>query len=363
MYISEIILRDFRNYSSVSLALQNGVNIFCGANAQGKTNLVEAIYYTCVGRSPRTPRDKELIRWDGESAYLSASAQKACGKVMVEGYLTRTEKRISINGLPISRMGELMGAINAVFFSPDELKIIKESPSDRRRFMDIDISQLSKAYFYDLNRYNKTLAQRNRLLKTGGNITDQLSVWDLQLADTGSRIIKARAAFIDKLKVYAKNAHAELTDGAESLDVDYECIPSYDRADIREAYLAELSRTRTKDLFNGYTNIGVHKDDIALGIGGADIRAYGSQGQQRTATLALKLAELEIFAGETGEYPILILDDVLSELDTARQRKLIERIKNVQTLITCTHTDIAFDSAAVFTVKAGSISREQPGSE
>jgi len=353
MYISEIRLKNFRNYRECLAELSPKVNILRGANAQGKTNLAEAIYYVCVGRSPRTPRDRELIRWDTEAAYVSATAVKSYGKIKVEGYLTKNEKRISINSIPISRMGELMGAINAVFFSPDELKVVKESPSDRRRFLDIDICQLSKAYFYALNRYNKILAQRNRLLKKGGDIGTQLDVWDLQLIEPAAKIISARINFVEKLKVYAAEAHAYLSGGKETLELSYEGIADCGSEDLKGAYLAELKRTREKDLLNGFTTSGAHKDDLIIRVNGADIRTYGSQGQQRTAILALKLAELEIFASEIGEYPVLILDDVFSELDGARQHKLLERIKNVQTLITCTDTVLEIQGARVFEVKAG----------
>jgi DNA replication and repair protein RecF len=355
MFISEIRLKNFRNYRECFLTLNQKVNILRGSNAQGKTNLAEAVYYVCVGRSPRTSRDRELIRWDTEAAYVSAAAQKSYGKIKVECYLTKNEKRISINSVPISRMGELMGAINAVFFSPDELKVVKDGPSDRRRFMDIDICQLSKTYFYALNRYNKILAQRNKLLKKGGDIGAQLDVWNLQLADPAAKIIAARADFVDKLKAHAKEAHAYLSDGAENLEVEYEGIAGWRDGDIKAAFLAELKKTREKDIFNGYTNSGIHKDDLQLTVNGVDVRAYGSQGQQRTAILALKLAELEIFAAEIGEYPVLILDDVLSELDPKRQQKLLERIKTVQTIITCTGMSIEIPDATIFEVKAGEI--------
>jgi len=367
MYISELRLKDFRNYRDCALELSPNINILRGSNAQGKTNLAEAAYYLCVGRSLRTARDRELIRWETDGAYISAAAVKSYGTIKVEGYLTKTEKRISVNGLPISRMGELMGALCTVLFTPDELKVVKDGPSDRRRFMDIDICQLSKAYFYALNRYNKILSQRNKLLKSAQQkntaaIAAQLDVWDLQLAEQGAKIIAARADFITRLRPRAHAAHAYLSDGKENLEIEYETIPMLKGADgagvLKEAFLAELKRWREKDIYNGFTNSGAHKDDIRLTIDGADVRAYGSQGQQRTAILALKLAELEIFAENIGEYPVLILDDVFSELDPVRQKKLLDRIKNTQAIITCADTNFNIDGAVIFEINKGAIRRQ-----
>jgi DNA replication and repair protein RecF len=362
VFIEEICLRDFRNYESLRLPLAPGVNLFCGGNAQGKTNLVEAVYFLCVGRSPRTPRDKELLRWNAEAAYIAVQARRKHGNVKVEGYLTKTDKRLRINGLPLSRMGELMGAMTVVFFSPDELKIVKAGPTDRRRFMDIDLSQLSKTYFYDVTRYNKILAQRNRLLKTHGKLDDQLDIWDGQLADAGARVTSARAKLIAKLAPFARAAHERLTDGKESLVLTYEGFPGWEKEDKKAAFLQTLQESRGKDVFHGYTHEGAHKDDIAFGIGDTDIRTYGSQGQQRTAVLALKLAELQLFAEATGEPPVLILDDVLSELDADRRAKLLEGIAGVQTLITCTDPgdlNPAALGAAVYKVRAGSVQRAE----
>jgi len=338
MYIERILLKNFRNYTDTDLRLGNKTNIIYGSNAQGKTNLVEAVYYLCVGKSPRTPREKELIKTDQDKAYIKVDAVKKSGRVKIEAYLTRTEnRRISINGIPIKKIGELMGTVNAVFFSPDELKIIKEAPENRRRFIDIDLSQLSRSYFYNLSRYNKILSQRNRLLKSKKNLKETVDIWDEQLAECGARVAFSRKEFVHMLGEFAKDAQSYLTDGKEILKVAYEGLEGDSIIDIKQNFLKKLKTDKDYDIERGYTRTGVHKDDIALSIDGVDIRSFGSQGQQRTAALALKLAELEIFAHEVGETPILILDDVFSELDVARRTRLIQKIQDIQTLITCTH--------------------------
>lgn len=354
MHIEKVLLRNFRNYSYAAINPSKTANILIGQNAQGKTNLVEAVYYLCVGKSPRTPREKELIKHDQNQAYIRIDAVKKTGKVKIEAYLTRTEKRrISINDIPVKKIAELMGTVKAVFFSPDELKIIKESPSDRRRFLDIDLSQLSKSYFYNLTRYNKILAQRNRLLKSQKNL-NTVDIWDEQLAECGAQVAYKRKEFLSRLAVFAKDAQSYLTDGKENLAVQYEGLEGETVEDIKQNFLARLKKELELDIERGYTNAGVHKDDIALLVDGIDIRAFGSQGQQRTAALALKLAELEIFESLSKETPILILDDVFSELDKTRRQRLLERIKSIQTFITCTHFDSDIP-ASVYEVKSGEI--------
>ncbi|MDR1093892.1 MAG: DNA replication/repair protein RecF [Clostridiales bacterium] len=372
MTIDTLTIKDFRNYAAQAVKFSPGLNVLAGANAQGKTNLLEAAYLCCVGRSPRTAKDKELIRWGREQGRVSVEVQKRDGKTTVEARLSRNEnKRIAINSLPISRIGELMGAVNCVFFSPDELKIVKESPTDRRRFLDTDICQMSKTYFYLLNRYNKILTQRNRLLKDGdsGALNSTLPVWDEQLAAAGAGIIVTRRKFIDKLKPLVKREHLFLTGGAEEIDLEYEGIggagagmgasggagASMDVAAAKTAFLKALSDNRKRDIKYGFTGEGPHKDDFAVRLSGVDLRAFGSQGQQRTAALSLKLAELEIFAGEIGEYPVLLLDDVLSELDLSRQKQLLDRAQKVQTIMTCTHMDAPPEGAAVWRVEGGTV--------
>jgi len=369
---------NFRNYRRQDVQFQEGLNVISGANAQGKTNLLEAVYLCCVGRSARTPRDKELIMWGAESSKVTLRFEKRGGDGQIEIYLApNSNKRLLINGIPISRIGELMGELRCVFFSPDELSIVKDGPSDRRRFLDISISQLSRPYFYLLGRYNKILSQRNKLLKGGDSrsLTDTLPVWDAQLAEHGAKIIYHRRKFIEKLSPLLKKEYAYLTfetieelkaadgsptntaDTKEEISIVYDGIDGETPEEIRAEFLKELEDKRNRDIKNGFTGAGPHKDDFCLKAGSMDLTAFGSQGQQRTAALSLKLAELEMFAAATDEYPILLLDDVMSELDLSRQARLLKKAstRGVQTLLTCTHLELTPEKFAAFTVENGKI--------
>lgn len=360
MYVKQVDIKNFRNYKNQSLKLSSGINVFAGDNAQGKTNFLEAVYFSSIGKSPRTTRDKELILWDNDSAVINLIAQKSAGDDAVKIVISKHEnKRIAINNMPISRIGELMGVVSTVFFSPSELRIVQASPSERRSFMDIAICQMSKAYFYLLIRYNKILSQRNKLLKSGRVTDDALEVWDAQLVQVGSKIIKTRKGFVSRLMPFAKANHSFLSGGKEELILAYEGMAGDELDTIAESFLTELKRTREKDLRLGYTHTGPQKDDISLKIGQVDVRTFGSQGQQRTTALSLKLSELDLAKETLGEYPVLLLDDVLSELDPSRQAKLLERIAGFQTLITCTHLEDTLVSSAgeikEFRVKGGCI--------
>lgn len=359
MYLSKITLNNYRNYETLTLGLSPGLNVFTGENAQGKTNMLEAVYFCSIGRSMRTPRDKELILWGKDKARIKAEAVGRGGKSRVEIVLDKKEnKRIAINGAQVSKLGELMGVITTVLFSPDEISIIKDSPQDRRRFMDIAICQLSRAYFYLLQRYNKTLAQRNRLLKNGAT-AETLDVWDMQLATAGAKVIKTRRGFISRIGLLSADAHEYLTGGKERLTLTYESISGDDEQTIKDNFLTELKKSRERDEFHGFTHVGPQTDDFGAFIGEVDVRKYGSQGQQRTAALALKLAQLELFNEETGEYPILLLDDVFSELDEFRQQKLVDKLKAHQTVITCTHVEgiisTHLEGAKIYKVAGGNI--------
>lgn len=364
--ITQIELKNFRNYKSQRIDFQCGLNLIVGDNAQGKTNIVEAVMLCAVGRSPRTAKDKELIHFESDSGYVRAEVARSFGKTSIELYITRKEnKRIKVNEIPISKMGELMGSINAVFFSPDELSLIKEAPEKRRRFLDMDISQLKKSYFYMLKRYNEILVQRNNLLKRYGESTvrDTIDIWNVQLAKEGAGLIIERKAFLDKLKGYILSCHEYITDGREKMNVSYSSSINNEITDVNETerlLLKKLEASLEKDRRLGFTGTGPHRDDIKVEVNGIDIRSYGSQGQQRTAALSMKLAELKLFHDITGEYPILLLDDVLSELDDKRQKRLIELTENIQTVITATNIDANLRSVArnVITVKNGSVIRE-----
>lgn len=343
MFVTELKLNGYRNYQAEKIVFGEHTNLIVGKNAQGKTNLIETIYYSAVGKSARTTKDSDLINWSKDRASYSLTVQKKEGKKVIEAVFSRQAKKsLKVNGVNLLKIGDLLGTINVVFFSPDELKLVKDAPQDRRKFLDTDISQIDKNYFYLLLKYNKILDQRNKLLKSFENtklIEQTLPIWDSQLADVGSRIIFKRIQFLEKLKGFAKQSHTFLTNGKEDLEISYAGIVGETIEDIKQKFLDGLKQVKDKDLKVGYTNIGPHRDDIKLVVNNVDIRSFGSQGQQRTVALSLKLAELEIFKEEVGEYPILLLDDVLSELDQDRQQRLLWKVRNLQTIITTTSYD------------------------
>lgn len=340
MKIDKLVIENFRNYSNQTITFKNGINVLEGKNAQGKTNLLEAIFLCSIGKSPRTSKDKELIKFNSDCAYIKIFFESKKGKEDIEIILPNNQnKTVKINGVAIKKMGELMEVFNTIYFSPDELKIVKEGPADRRNFMDIDISQVSKVYFYLLQRYQKTLNQRNKLLKNTFDfnvLSDTISIWDAQLAELGSKIIMSRIKFINKLKVIADKKQKELTNNKENLFLEYQGITGQTVEEIKATLLSSYKESLEKDFSLKYTTVGPHRDDFKIQVNNIDIRSMGSQGQKRTTALSLKLAELEIFANEIGEYPVLLLDDVLSELDEERRIKLLESASKIQTILTCT---------------------------
>ena len=357
MQVKSLTLRRFRNYLDERVELVEGLNIFCGDNAEGKTNLLESLYVFGVGRSPRTTNDKDLVNFNEDNAYISAEILKTHTKHKVEIYFSSAKKRIAIDGMPISKLGELMGVVNVVYFSPDEMSIIKDEPMLRRRFVDISLAQQSKIYYYSLLRYNKILLARNKLLKDGTALDDTLPVWEEQLAKEGARIIRMRRQYVDMLSDEARSAHLILTSDRETLTVEYEsqCTET-DEDKIRLELLGLYELNRDKDKRLQYTTVGPHRDDLKIICNDVDIRKYGSQGQQRTSALSLKLAELEIFRRMTGEYPILLLDDVLSELDDSRKDALMRAVSKVQTILTCTKYDMTLPKGArVYRVNQGKV--------
>ena len=343
MFVTELKLNGYRNYESEKIKFSPNTNLIVGKNAQGKTNLIETIYYSAVGKSPRTTKDSDLINWSKDRASFCLTVQKKEGTKTIETTFSKQSKKmLKVNGVNLLKIGDLLGTINVVFFSPDELKLVKDAPQDRRKFMDTDISQFNKNYFYLLLKYNKILEQRNKLLKSSQNlklIEQTLPIWDSQLADVGSKIIFRRIDFLNKLSQYVKKSHSFLTNGKEDLEISYAGIVGSSEEEIKQKILSGLNEVRQKDIKVGYTNIGPHRDDIKLVVNGIDIRSFGSQGQQRTVALSMKLAELEIFNDEVGENPILLLDDVLSELDQDRQQRLLWKIRDIQTIITTTQYD------------------------
>ena len=341
MQIKKLFLQNFRNYESENFVFDEGLNILFGKNAQGKTNCAEAVFYLCTGSSLRIRHDKQLIKMGADYAKIVAEAENRYGKVVIEALIFENKREIKINGSKISKNADLMGHINSVFFSPGELRLIQDGPDERRRFMNMSISQTSPSYYTALLRYNKILDQRNALLKNRdvSLVLDTLPVWDEQLVKYASLIVKKRAEFLDKLAPYACDFHRFLTDGAEELKLSPDKKYDGDEKEIAKTLLRRLSNNYEKDLRLGFTTIGPHRDDVDFFINGIDAKAYASQGQTRTAALAVKLAEVEIFKEFSGEYPVLILDDVMSELDLPRRKKLLKRISGVQTVLTCTHAE------------------------
>ena len=361
MRVTEIAVSSYRNLAKQKVALGDELNIFTGDNAQGKTNLVESVYLCCIGKSPRTDKDKDLIRWEQDRAFVRVKYQSRFGEGEISVALTvGAKKQIAVNSVPIAKIGELMGYLNCIYFSPKEIEIISRTPAERRRFLDIDLCQTDKTYFYSLQRFNKALAQRNNLLKqakTPDWVKETVFVWDKQIAEEGARVIAKRRSFCDKLKVYAKQSHATLTDNKEVLELDYVTqIKGVSVTDIADNYLKLLQDNLEKDFQLRHTSVGCQRDDIALKINGTDVRAFGSQGQLRTTALSLKLAELQIFKNIIGEYPVLILDDVLSELDIDRQKRLLNFDGDLQILLT-TATELTHDltgsNCKFFTISQG----------
>lgn len=348
MYIEKVKLNGYRNYDGANVAFSPALNVIRGANAVGKTNLIESVYFAGLGKSPRLSQDKDLIMWGKDQSYIAIDVVKKYRKHTLEFHLdSKGKKRIAIDKIPLLKMSELIGFINIVYFSPDEIRLIKESPQERRRFMDISLTQQKKTYLYALSRYNKILLQRNKLLKTMRDITalkSTLPVWDIQLAKEGAIVISERYAFVEKLKKIAARKHFLLTLGKETLEMEYETgVENASLGEMSDALLNTYTAAYDKDILLQHTSVGPHRDDLKLIVDGIDIRKFGSQGQQRTTALSLKLAEIEGFRNETGENPVLLLDDVLSELDETRQKQLLKATEGIQTMLTCTEFNLSAD--------------------
>lgn len=341
MYIKNLVLKNFRNYGGESFEFSPGLNVLFGKNAQGKTNCAEAVYYLCTGTSPRTRREKQLIKSGETCAEISCLCEGRYGDVEISARITESGREVRVNGNKITRNADLLGNIYAVFFSPQELRLIQDGPDERRRFLNVSISQLSRPYFVALSRYNKILDQRNNLLKSRDldTVFETLPVWDAQLCKYAAVIANSRADYISKLAPLAAEAHAYLTDGAEKLVISPEKKYKGNVEELEKRLFDELSNSYDRDIRLGYTASGPHRDDLDISINGADAKNYASQGQTRTAALAIKLAEVRLFKEACGEYPVLILDDVMSELDLPRRKKLAARTEGLQTIITCTHAE------------------------
>ncbi|MGI6050855.1 MAG: DNA replication/repair protein RecF [Bilifractor sp.] len=337
MFAESLELKNFRNYESLNLSFDRGTNVFYGDNAQGKTNILEAISVLATTKSHRGSRDQDMIRFGENEAHLRIFYNKNQVSHKIDMHLKRAGKKgAAIDGLTIRRAADLYGQLNIVFFSPVDLNIIKNGPAERRRFMDSELSQLDHVYISSLTKYNKVLEQRNALLKEipfQRGLEATLDVWDEQIVHYGIPLIEARKNFIEKLNPVVKEIHRNLTDGRENIELIYE--PNVTRSDFSD----RIMRGREKDIRMKTSTTGPHRDDFEVRIGDIDIRRFGSQGQQRSAALSLKLSEINLLKEITGDYPLLLLDDVLSELDSGRQKMLLSNIANVQTFITCTGMD------------------------
>lgn len=367
MHIENVFLQNFRNYEKQDIELNRYLNIFYGQNAQGKTNIIESIFLLSTGKSHRTQKDSELINWNSNDSRITISYIRDNAKNAIDMYLKHNmKKHIKVNGVRLQKTGELLGNLNTVIFSPDHMKIIKEGPVERRRFIDIVLSQVKPGYYYNLCQYIKVLQQRNNLLanaKTNSQLVKTIDIWDEQLVEYGIKIIKERNQFIKDINEIAAEVHGKITNNREQLKIGYKStidIESMD--DIKKNYIKDLEMYRTIDLRRGITHKGPHRDELSFFINGNDVKTYGSQGQQRTSLLSLKIAELKFMEAENDTLPILLLDDVFSELDTERQRYLIQFIRDVQTIITSTDVEyfknIDIEGYSLYNVSGGNVTKK-----
>lgn len=370
MFIESIELKNYRNYSDLHMDLSSGTNILYGDNAQGKTNILEAVYVCSTTKSHRGSKDKELIRFGQDESHIKMQLRKQGVPYRIDMHLKKNKtKGIAVNGIPIKRASELFGIVNVVFFSPEDLNIIKNGPSERRRFVDLELCQLNKLYVHALIQYNKVILQRNRLLKElvfKPEYEETLDIWDEQLIQYGKQVMSFRQEFIKRLNSIIIDIHKRISGEKELLTIAYE--PSAPLEELENA----VKKSRFQDIKQKTTLIGPHRDDISFFLRpfsqgtdsqtSIDIRRFGSQGQQRTAALSLKLAEIELVRSMISDYPILLLDDVLSELDSGRQNHLLEGIGHIQTLITCTGLDEfvnhRFPVDKIFKVTDGKVTKE-----
>lgn len=344
----------------MSLGFDKSTNIFYGDNAQGKTNILEAVYLSGTTKSHRGTKDKDMIQFGANESHIETIVEKNGIKYQIDMHLKKNSpKGIAINKIPIRKASELFGIINIVFFSPEDLNIIKNGPGEKRRFIDLELSQLDKVYLNNLSNYNRIVNQRNHLLKEidyNKGALETLDIWDIQLIQYGNKIIERRQKFIEEINKIISNIHKKLTGNREDIKIVYE--PSNGALSFEQALL----KNKEKDLRIKSTSVGPHRDDIAFLVSDIDIRKYGSQGQQRTAALSLKLSEIELVKQSIHDTPVLLLDDVLSELDKHRQNYLLDSIHDIQTLITCTGVDEfvnhRFSINKVFHVQNGQVTKE-----
>ncbi len=357
MIIKSIELADYRNYDSLTLDFCKGTNILYGDNAQGKTNILEAIYVSATTKSHKGSKDKEIVNFEKEEAHIRTYIEKDNTETRIDMHLRKNKsKGIAIDGQKIKKAADLLGLCNVVFFSPEDLGIIKNGPSERRRFVDMELCQLDSIYLFNLNNYNKIVNQRNKLLKDmymNPQLKETLTIWDMQLVSYGCKIMERRKIFIEQLNSIIYDIHKKLSGDKEELVMVYEPDVSI------EDFESKLKANQDRDIKSKITSVGPHRDDFSFLVKDVDIRKYGSQGQQRTAALSLKLSEIELVKKLTKDVPILLLDDVLSELDSNRQNYLLSSIGDIQTIITCTgleeFVNNRFELDRVFKVTDGKV--------
>ncbi|HET7580545.1 MAG TPA: DNA replication/repair protein RecF [Bacillales bacterium] len=364
MNLKTLKLVHYRNYKQVDLSFDNEINVLIGENAQGKTNLLEAIYVLAMAKSHRTPHDKEIIHWDEEYAKIEGKVQNARGGLPLELVISKQGKKVKVNHLEKRKLSDYVGTLNVVMFAPEDLNLVKGSPQIRRRFVDMEMGQVYPVHMHELTHYQKILQQRNALLKESRQANAMLDILTDQLVDSAVKIVKKRYEFLELLKNWAAPIHHAISREREDLQITYKsCIEVSDDGDLskmKDRLEEKFARVRERELERGVTLVGPHREDLGLIVNGTDVQTYGSQGQQRTAALSLKLAEIELIAEEVGEYPLLLLDDVLSELDGFRQSHLLHAIKGkVQTFVTTTSVDgidhETINAAARFEVENGTV--------
>ncbi len=361
MFIESMELLNYRNYGQLHIDFHKGTNVLYGDNAQGKTNILEAVYVCCTTKSHKGSKDREIVKFGEEESHIKMIVRRDDVPYRIDMHLKKNRtKGIAVNGIPIKKASELFGIVNVIFFSPEDLNIIKNGPSERRKFIDLELCQLNKLYVYNLVQYNKVIAQRNKLLKDmdgTSSLKETLDIWDIQLVKFGKEVIRLRTEFIRELNELIRGIHAHLSGEKEELSILYE-------PNVTEALFEEmLIKNRQQELRQRLTLTGPHRDDLNFIVNGTDIRKFGSQGQQRTAALSLKLAEIELVKRTVKDYPILLLDDVLSELDSKRQEHLLSGISHIQTLITCTGLDdlvnSKFEMDKIFKIVEGNVVSEE----
>lgn len=363
MIVRTLECKDYRNYRNLKMDFDPGINLLYGDNAQGKTNALEAIFLCAAGKSHRGTRDRELISFDKEEAHVKLVIEKKGVPWRIDLHLKKGRaKGVAVNGTPIRKVTELYGIFHAIFFSPEDLAIIKNAPSERRRFLDLELCQLDRIYTHNLLHYNQVVNQRNKLLKDlerDPQLLDTLDVWDEQMVRYGLPVIERRRRFLAELNEIMTEIHASLTGGKEEIHLTYAANIS------EEMFVRKLASGRERDRGAKISLTGPHRDDMIFEINGVDVRHFGSQGQQRTAALSLKLAEIALVKERTKDTPVLLLDDVLSELDSGRQERLLQSIEGIQTMITCTGLDDfaehCFQIDKVFHIENGGLTEENAG--